>query len=216
MCRRRLAREYAGGKRNANRSADARFSVSNRISEDARLAQTEAGLPRPEAFLDPADLEPEQRVLYRAATRGYLETFGDRAGRCADLGWRTHLDDVGVDLIADIGIAIELPDGGRELRALQFGSRHPSAPLLDDARLRFALVRTEHWAPDQLTIIAADVIERDVECYTPDLPAARADARLWITERVELVQHLAADGRSRTGADCMGCPFIAGCDQFPT
>src|SRR5437868_831232 len=41
MCRRRLAREYAGGKRNANRGADARFAVSNRISEDARLAQAE-------------------------------------------------------------------------------------------------------------------------------------------------------------------------------
>jgi hypothetical protein len=173
MCRRRLAREYAGGKRNANKSADARFSVSNRISEDARLAQPE-------------------------------------------LGWRTHLDDVDVDLVADIGIAIELPDGGRELRALRLGSRHPSAPLLDDAQLRFALVRTEAWAPHQLTIIAADVIERDTEYHAPDLPAARADARSWIIERIELVQQLAADGRSRAGADCMGCPFIAGCDQFPT
>jgi hypothetical protein len=216
MCRRRLAREYAGGKRNANKSADARFSVSNRLSEDARLAQTELGPPRPEAFVDPTDLEPEQRVLYRAATRGYLETFGDRPGLCTDLGWRTHLDDVGVDLVADIGIAIELPDGGRELRALHLGSRHPNAPLLDDAQLQFALVRTEVWAPDRLTIIAADVIERDTDCYEPDLPAARADARSWITERVELVQQLAADGRSRAGADCMGCPFIAGCDQFPT
>jgi hypothetical protein len=214
MCRRRLAREYAGGKRNANKSADARFSVSNRLSEDARLAQTELGPPRPEAFVDPTDLEPEQRVLYRAATRGYLATFGDRSGVSADLGWRTHLDDVGVDLVADIGIAIELPDGGRELRRLQLGSRHAASPLLDDAQLRFALVRTEEWAPEQLSIIAADVIERDTEHYVPDLPAARADARSWITERVALVQQLAIDGRARAGADCMGCPFIAGCDQF--
>jgi len=216
MCRRRLAREYAGGKRNANKSGDARFSVSNRISGDARLAQVELGPPRPEAFVDPTDLEPEQRVLYRAATRGYLEMFGDREGLCTDLGWRTHLDDVGVDLVADIGIAIELPDGGRELRALHFGSRRPNAPLLDDAQLRFALVRTAAWAPDQLAIIAVDVIERDTECYAPDLPAARSDARSWIVKRVEVVQQLAADGRARAGADCMGCPFIAGCDQFPT
>jgi hypothetical protein len=214
MCRRRLAREYAGGKRNANKAADARFAVSNRVYEDARLAQAELGSPRPEAFVDPAELEPEQRALYRAASRGYLETFGDRPGRATDLGWRTHLDDLGVDLIADVGIAIELPDGRRELRALQFGSRHPSAPLLDDAQLRFALVRTEEWAPDQLTIFAADVIERELERHSPDLEPARAEARSWIGERVELVQRLAADGRSRAGSDCSGCPFIAGCDQF--
>jgi hypothetical protein len=216
MCRRRLAREYAGGKRNANRAADARFAVSNRLSEDARLAQAELGTPRPEAFVDPTDLEPEQRALYRAATRGYLEAFGDRPGLAADLGWRTHLEDLGVDLIADVGLAIELPDGGRELRVLQLGTRHASAPLLDDAQLRFALVRTEEWAPDQLTILATDVIERESETHAPDLAAARADARGWITQRVELVQQLAADGRSRAGSDCSGCPFIAGCDQFPT
>ena len=147
-------------------------------SEDARLAQAELGPPRPEAFVDPTDLEPEQRALYRAAARGYLETFGDRPGRAADLGWRTHLDELGVDLIADVGLAIELPDGGRELRVLQLGTRHASAPLLDDAQLRFALVRTEEWAPDQLTIVAADVIEQQSESHAPDLAAARADARV--------------------------------------
>ena len=216
MCRRRLAREYAGGKRNANKGADARFAVSNRLHEDARLAQAELGPPRPEAFVDPTDLEPEQRALYRAATRGYLETFGERPGRAADLGWSTHLDDLGVDLVADVGLAIELPDGRRELRVLQLGTRHVGAPLLDHVQLRFGLVRTEEWAPDQLTIVAADVIERETERHTPELAPAREEARAWITERVELVQELAADGRARAGADCSGCPFIAGCDQFPS
>ena len=214
MCRRRLARDYAGGKRNANKGGDARFAVSNRLYEDARLAQAELGPPAPEAFVDPTDLEPEQRALYRAATRGYLETFGDRPGRAADLGWTTHIEALGVDLVADVGIAIELPDGRRELRALQLGSRHASAPLLDDAQLRFALVRTEEWAPDQLMIVAADVIEREYERHAPDLVSARADAHAWIAERVEVVRQLAGDGRSRAGADCSGCPFIAGCDQF--
>ena len=41
MCRRRLAHEHAGGKRHANRSADARFAVSNRLFEDAQLAHAE-------------------------------------------------------------------------------------------------------------------------------------------------------------------------------
>ena len=214
MCRRRLARDFAGGKRNANRAGDARFAVSNRLSEDARLAQAELGPPRPEAFVDPAELEPEQRALYRAATRGYLETFGDGPGLAADLGWRTHIEELGVDLIADVGLAIELPDGRRELRVLQLGTRHASAPLLDSAALRFALVRTEEWAPDQLTIVAADVIERESERHAPELVSARADARAWIAERVEVVKQLAADGRARAGADCSGCPFIAGCDEF--
>ena len=90
MCRRRLAREYAGGKRNANKSADMRFAVSNRLSGDARLAQTELGPPRPEAFVEPTDLEPEQRELYRAAgaaisTRSAIV----RVGRPTWVGRRT-------------------------------------------------------------------------------------------------------------------------------
>ena len=78
------------------------------------------------------------------------------------------------------------------------------------------MLRTEEWAPDQLSIFAADVIERETERHVPDLEPARADAREWITARVELVQQLAADGRARAGADCSGCPFIARCDQFRT
>jgi hypothetical protein len=76
------------------------------------------------------------------------------------------------------------------------------------------LVRTAEWAPEQLTIVAADLIERQVDRITPDLADERAEALAWINERVAVVQQLAADGRSRAGADCSGCPFIAGCDQF--
>jgi hypothetical protein len=51
---------------------------------------------------------------------------------------------------------------------------------------------------------------------TPDLASERAEAASWVSERVAIVKQLAADGRSRAGADCGGCPFIAGCDQFRT
>ena len=214
MCRRRLAREHAGGKRNANKSADMRFAVSNRISGDARLAQAELGPPRPEAFVEPTDLEPEQRALYLAAARGYLEAFGERPGRATDLGWQTHLAEVGVDLIADPGIALDLPDGRRELRVLQFGGRHPGTPLVDPVARQVALVRTSEWAPDQLTIVTADVIESEMSRDTPELAREREEAFAWINERVELVKSLAADGRARAGSDCSGCAFIAGCDQF--
>jgi hypothetical protein len=214
MCRRRLAREHAGGKRLANRAADARFAVSNRLFEDAQLAHAELGPPRPEAFVDPKDLEPEQRALYRAAVRGYLDAFGDRPGRATDLGWSTHLADLGVDLVDRPGIALDLPDGRRELRVLHLGTRHLGAPLLDPVQRRVALVRTEEWAPEQLTIVAADLIEQELTRDTPELIRERAEARAWITERVALVQRLAADGRTKVGADCSGCPFIAGCDRF--
>jgi hypothetical protein len=214
MCRRKLAREHAGGKRLANRSADMRFAVSNRLQEDARLAQAELGPPRPEAFVDPKDLEPEQRALYRAAVRGYLDAFGERPGRATDLGWQTHLDATGVDLIGDPGIALELPDGRRELRMLHFGSRHANTALRDPVQERVALARTAEWAPDQLTIVVADLIEQELERVTPELPRARDEALAWINERVEVVKTLAADGRARAGADCSGCAFIAGCEQF--
>ena len=97
---------------------------------------------------------------------------------------------------------------------MHLGSRHVGAPLLDAVQRRVALVRTEEWAPEQLTIVAADVIEQELTRDTPDLAAERAEAREWITERVELVKELAADGRTKAGADCSGCPFIAGCDRF--
>ena len=49
---------------------------------------------------------------------------------------------------------------------------------------------------------------------TPDLVPSATEAHAWITERVELVKELAADGRTKVGSDCSGCPFIAGCDRF--
>ena len=119
-------------------------------------------------------------------------------GRAADLGWRTHLDELGVDLIADLGLALELPDGRpRAARAAPRHARTRARRCSTPCNCAFALVRTEEWAPDQLTIVAADVIEQESERHAPDLARERADARAWITERVELVQELAADGRAR-------------------
>ena len=86
--------------------------------------------------------------------------------------------------------------------------------MLDAVNRRVALVRTAAWAPDQLTIVAVDLIEQQVQRDTPDLARERADAMVWISERAERVKRLAADGRARAGADCAGCPFIAGCPQF--
>src|SRR3954451_12332559 len=152
MCRRRLAREVHSGKRNVNKTGDMRFAVSNRIDADARLAQAECGPPRPEAFVEPSELEPEQQLLYRAAARGYLDVFGAQDAIVVDLGFRTALPELGVELASNLGIAAELPDGGRELRKILVGARRDS-PLFDAVDVRIALVRTEEWAPVDLDII---------------------------------------------------------------
>lgn len=214
MCRRRLAREVHSGKRNVNRTGDMRFAVSNRIEADARLAQAEAALPRPEAFVDPHELEPEQRALYRAATRGYLDAFGNGTARVADLGFRTHLPELGVELSSNLGIAAELDDGGRELRRVLVGARRDTK-LIDPIDVRVALVRTEEWAPVQLDVVVVDVIEQRRARHTPDLEADRAEAHAWIAVRVARVLELAADARPHAGRDCQGCPFISGCAKHP-
>jgi len=214
MCRRRLAREVHSGKRNVNRTGDMRFAVSNRVEADARLAQAEGGNPRPEAFVEPLDLEPEQQALYRAAVRGYLDAFGDSPARIADLGFRTALPELGVELSSNLGIAAELDDGGRELRKVLVGSRRDSL-LFDPVDVRVALVRTEEWAPVQLDIVAVDVIEQRRARHAPDIEADRAEAYSWISDRVTRVLELAADARPKAGRDCQGCAFISGCSKHP-
>ena len=210
MCRRRLAREHAGGKKYANKGADARFAVSNRLTEDARLAHAEAGAPRAEAFVDPTELEPEQVALYRAAVRGYLALFGEAPGRVTDLGWRTTRPDLGVDLVGDPGLAFEHLDGARELRVLKVGGRPP-----DEVDVNFALVRTEEWAADELRIVVADVISLEQGSFTIELPSARDAAESWLAERVAVVRRNAEHGQPRAGGDCNGCAFIAGCGAHP-
>jgi len=214
LCRRRLSREVHSGKRNVNRTGDMRFAVSNRIEADSRLAQAESGPPRPEAFVEPDELEPEQQALYRAAARGYLDAFGTQAATVIDLGFRTALPELGVELSSNLGIAAELDNGGRELRKVLVGSRRDTK-LFDAVDVRIALVRTEEWAPVQLDIVAVDVIEQRRASHSPDVEADRAEAHAWIGDRVARVLELAADPRPQAGRDCQGCAFISGCTKHP-
>jgi len=214
MCRRRLAHEVNGGKRHANKTADMRFAVSNRVEADARLAQSESGSPRAEAFVEPRELEPEQQALYRAAARGYLDAFGDTSARIVELGFRTSIPELGVELSSNLGLPAELDDGRRELRKILVGSQR-GAKLLDRVDIRVALVRTEEWAPEQLEIVVVDVIDQRRAAHAPDLETDRAEARTWIGDRVARVLELASDPRPRAGRDCQGCAFISGCSKHP-
>jgi hypothetical protein len=211
LCRRRLARELRGGKRFANKGADMRFAVSNRIEADARLAQAEMGPPRVEAFVEPRDLEPEQRALYRAGVRGYLHEFGGNEARVEAPLFRMELDGLGAELLGSAGLAAECADGTRELRRVVVGGRRPGQALLDEVDVRVALVRTEEFAPDSLRIVATDVIEQHTQVLEPEVASARGEAHDWIAERVVRLLELAEDARPRAGADCQGCAFVSGC-----
>ena len=92
------------------------------------------------------------------------------------------------------------------------GGRRAGAALLDPVELRCALLRTTDWAPTDLRIVVADLLEQEIVSHVPDLEAERLEAAAWIDERVEIVKEHAAHGRARAGADCNGCAFIAGCE----
>jgi hypothetical protein len=164
--------------------------------------------------VEPRELEPEQQALYRAAARGYLDAFGHSNARIVDLGFRTSLPKLGVELSSNLGLAAELDDGGRELRKVLVGSQRAQR-LLNEIDTRVALVRTEEWAPVQLEIVVVDVIDQRRATHTPDLETERARAHEWIATRVERILELASDPRPSAGRDCQGCAFISGCAKHP-
>lgn len=213
MCRRRLAKELNGARRHANRAGDARFAVANRVTADARLAHAAGGAPRAEAFVPPADLAPEQQHLYRAAVRGYLAAFGDRPVRTAELGFSEPLPELGVQLVGDAGLAVEAPDGTKELRLLGLGGRRGG--VLDDVDVNLALVRTRAWAPEGLRLVAADLLDQRATVVEPELPGDRERALAWLAARVGRLRAHAAHGGARAGSDCAWCPFVAGCEKHP-
>ena len=85
--------------------------------------------------------------------------------------------------------------------------------MLDPVDVRVALVQTKEWAPDQLGLVAVDLIDLRDARRDPDVADERPEAVEWITTRVARLQELAADGRPRAGSDCQGCAFVAGCPR---
>jgi hypothetical protein len=210
LCGRRLRHEHLSHRKPMRGSA-VRFEVSNRFVADARLAHAEPGPPRPEAFVVPQECFPEQQWLYRAAVAGYLDRFGDTPGVAVDLGFSSSIEELGVQLVGDVGLAVETPDGGRELRVLRFGGSERDRTLVDAVELRFLLLRTRDWAPQSLRVVAADLVEATADVYVPDLGPERAAAGAWLEERAAVVAERAERAEIRPGGDCRECPVLAGC-----
>src|SRR5256885_15670997 len=118
LCPRRVAFEYHN--RRGNRPAPARWRVANQLTEHARLAHIELGLPSPEAFTPLPSLVPEERQVYDAAVGWYMQLFGDRAVRSVDSegldDWETPVPDLGFCLVGRAGIP---PHGPRRTAQIQ-------------------------------------------------------------------------------------------------
>jgi hypothetical protein len=210
MCRRRLEREHMGAK--GNRSASARFAVSNRLTEDARVAHTELRSARLADFPTPIDLVSEQQRVYRAAAAGYVVLFADRPARAVTVDpWESVLDDVGMRLVASLGLALERADGSPELRILRIGVAG-NRPMIDDADRRAIVVRSAPWVGDRrLALVVTDLLAGAIVEDTLDVDGALAEARSWIDARLAVVRERVADPVPKAGDDCSGCAFVSGC-----
>ncbi len=210
MCRRRLEREYAGAK--GNWAGSARFTVNNRLVEDARVAHTELRAPVPSDFPTPHDLFPEQQRLYRAAACGYLALFGARPARAVPAdGWETELPELGVRLVGAPGLALERERGEPELRSLLLGVAG-NRPLVDDQQRNVIVLRNASWVGSRpLHLVIADLVEGVVVEEVIDVAAAVPAAHEWLGARIAVIRERIADPVPKAGADCRACPFVNGC-----
>ena len=145
--------------------------------------------PRPEAFVDPNDLEPEQRALYRAAARGLPRGVRRSPGRAADLGWSTHLD--------GSRRRSRRPTSASRSSSPTAGAScgcSSSAPATRRAAARPVQLRVALGAHRGVGARSADDRRRrrhraGARTRTTPISSRAAPKRIaWITERVELVQ----------------------------
>jgi hypothetical protein len=215
LCPRRIAFEYHN--RRGNRGAPARWRVANQITEHARLSHLELGPPAPEAFTPLPDLLPEEREVYDAAARWYLQLFGGRAVRSVDGDeideWETALPTLGVRLVGRAGLAVEDEDGRPELRLLRIGGSAPdNGDPLGPAEARFALLRASDWLTGRsVRVVHADLLYGGLVQHEVAADAALTELRPWLGERLEALRRRIADPRPRPGLECGRCRFVAGC-----
>jgi hypothetical protein len=216
LCPRRVAFEHQN--RRGNRTAPARWRVANQLAEHARLAHIDLAPPSPAAFTPLPDLLPEERHVYDAAARWYLQLFGDRAVRAVDVEeldeWETSVPELGVRLVGRAGLPVEDSEGRAELRLLNVGG-----PALDAADpvasvdARFALLRRADWlAGRTVRLVCADLLYGGMVEHEVDADAALVELRPWLGERVEALRRRIEHPLPRPGLECGRCRFVAGCN----
>lgn len=216
LCPRRVAFEHRNN-RGGNRGAPARWRVANQVTEHARLSHLELGPPAPEAFSPLPDLLPEERAVYGAAARWYLQLFGARTVRSVDGEqvdeWETALPAVGVRLVGRAGLAVEDEEGRPELRLLRIGGPAPDdGDPLGPAEARFALLRAGEWLSGRsVRLVHADLLYGGLVEHEVPVAAAMAELRPWLAERLDALRRRIADPLPRPGLECGRCRFVAGC-----
>jgi hypothetical protein len=214
LCPRRV--EFEHHNRRGNRAAPARWRVANQITEHARLSHLELGPPSPEAFTPLPDLLPEERAVYDAAARWYLQLFGGRPVRSVDGEideWETVLPALGVRLVGRAGLAVEDEGGRPELRLLRIGGSAPeNGDPLAPAEARFALLRAGDWlAGRSVRLVHADLLYGGMVQHEVAVDKALTELRPWLAERLDALRQRIADPRPRPGLECGRCRFVAGC-----
>jgi hypothetical protein len=211
ICPRRLRLEHANTR--ANFSGNGRWQVSNRVTEEVRLAHTDLVAPGPDRFaVDTPELGAEQRAVYDLATRWYATLF-TRPVRVVDDDdpWSTDLSG-DLRLVGRAGLAFTDADGAPELRLLAFGGRPgPAGPLVQRPAVRFALLRRAAWLDGRPVRVAqADVVHGTYEEDEIDAGAVASELHDWLDARVAVLRERIG-GREEPGLQCAWCPYIAGC-----
>jgi hypothetical protein len=215
LCPRRVAFEHQN--RRGNRTAPAQWRVANQVTDHARVAHIELGPPSPAAFTPLPGLVPEERRVYEAAARWYLQLFGDRAVRAVDVAeldeWETHVPELGVRLVGAAGLTVEDADGCAEVRLLRLGGAEPDpGDPLGPVDARFALLRRADWlAGRTVRLVHADLLYGALVEHEVDADSALTQLRLWLNERVEVLRARISRPQPRPGLECGRCRFVAGC-----
>jgi hypothetical protein len=211
ICGRRLKLEHGNTKSNAG--SNGRWRVSNRVTEEIRLAHTELSTPRPDRF-DAAsgDLTPEQRRVYELATRWYVTLF-TRPVRVVDEDqWGTDIPG-DLRLVGPAGLGFTDADGAPEIRLLRFDSRPaPPAALVDTPAVRFALLRRVEWLDGRTVHVAvADLVRGTYESDDIDTATAMPEISAWLAGRIDVIRERIKTPVAEPGLQCAWCPYIAGC-----
>jgi len=211
ICARRLRKEHTNTR--SNQSSNGRWRVSNRVTEEIRLAHTDLCAPGRARFDGTADdLTPEQRSVYELATGWYVTLF-TRPVRVVDEDrWGTDLPG-DLRLVGQGGLAFTDSDGGAEIRLLSLDARPASeGGLATRPGVRFALLRRGEWLRERSVRVAvADLVRGTYDEAVIDTPAVMPEITDWLAGRLAVIQARVAQGDATPGLQCAWCPYIAGC-----
>jgi hypothetical protein len=212
ICGRRLKLEHRNAR--SNFGSNGRWRVSNRVTEEIRLAHTELSAPRLDRFDAAAgDLTPEQRRVYELATRWYVTLF-TRPVRVVDEDqWGTDIPG-DLRLVGPAGLGFTDEESQPEIRLLRFDARPaPPAALIDTPAVRFALLRRVAWLQGRTVHVAvADLVRGTYEEGDIETEQAMPEITTWLAERIEAIRQRIATPTPQVGLECGWCPFIAGCE----